>query len=207
MKKDGKKQKTGIMGGTFDPIHYGHLLIAENAREQFGLEHVVFVPSGHSPHKDVSRILSGRQRCEMVRLAIADSPYFSCSDYEVTKQDVSYTYLTLQAFAEHFPENKFYFIMGADSLADFDSWMHPEEISRLSTILAAVRDELNIKSLLPIREYLKQKYGAKIKFINTPGFSVSSRLIRQRIMECRSIRYLVPDAVEQYLKENKIYLN
>ncbi len=198
--------KIGVMGGTFNPVHYGHLLIAENAYEQYGLEHVFFMPTGRSPHKDGRQIISAAQRCEMVRLAIDGNPHFSCSDYETTKADVSYTYLTLQAFTQRFPGTELYFIMGADSLADFEHWLHPEEISRLSTILVAVRDELNIKELMPIREHLKKAYHAKIAFINTPGFSVSSRLIRKRVTEHSSIRYLVPDAVEQYIRQHHIYI-
>lgn len=206
MIKKEKKKKIGLMGGTFDPIHYGHLLIAENAYEQFRLDHVIFMPAGHSPHKDESQILSAEERSDMVRLAIADNPHFSYSDYEISKEHISYTYLTLQAFGRHYPDSELYFIMGADALADFESWLHPEEISRLSIILAAVRDDLNIPSLLPIRDHLRQKYNTQIEFINAPGFSVSSRLIRQRVAEHQSIRYLVPDAVEQYLKQHKIYL-
>ena len=96
--------------------------------------------------------------------------------------------------------------MGADSLAYFDAWMRPDKISRMSTILAAVRDGLNIEELLPIRESLQQKYGTKIGFINTPNFSVSSRMIRHRMEKGHSIRYLVPEAVERYLKEHRVYV-
>lgn len=206
-----KKRKIGLMGGTFNPIHYGHLLIAENAYEQFCLDEVIFIPTGHSPHKDIRQILSAKERLEMIHLAIADNPHFSCSDYEIQKEGISYTYLTVQAFFErsadaHHEDEELFFIMGADSLAYFDSWMRPDEISRMSTILAAVRDGLNIEELLPIREYLQQKYGTKVGFINTPNFSVSSHMIRQRIANHHSIRYLVPDVVEQYLKEHGNYL-
>lgn len=201
-----KKRRIGLMGGTFDPIHYGHLLIAENAYEQFCLDEVIFLPTGHSPHKDVRQILDAEERMEMIQLAIADNPHFSCSDYEIQKEGISYTYLTVQAFYKRAEGAELFFIMGADSLAYFDSWMRPDEISRMSTILAAVRDGLNTEELLPIREFLQQKYGTRIGFINTPNFSVSSRIIRQRIAERHSIRYLVPDVVEQYLKKHDVYL-
>lgn len=197
--------KIGVMGGTFNPVHYGHLLIAENAYEQFSLDKVVFMPTGRSPHKDEAHILDAAQRSEMIKLAISDNPHFSCSDYEVQKDDVSYTYLTLQAFHERFPGNDLYFIMGADSLAYLDRWQNPEEISGLCTILAAVRDGLNIRELTNIQDFLHKKYGTKISFINTPNFSVSSRMIRSRAAASQSIRYLVPDAVEQYIKQQGIY--
>lgn len=203
--KDTCLRKIGLMGGTFNPIHYGHLLIAENAYEQFGLDEVIFIPTGRSPHKDARQILDARERIEMIRLAIAENPHFSCSDYEVQKEGISYTYLTVQAFYERAAGSELYFIMGADSLAYFDSWMRPDKISQMSTILAAVRDGLNMEELLPIREELAQTYGTRIGFINTPNFSVSSRMIRRRILAGHTIRYLVPDVVEQYLKEHHVY--
>lgn len=193
------------MGGTFDPVHYGHLLIAENAHEQYALDEVIFLPTGQSPHKDIRQILDADDRMEMLRLATEDNPHFSCSDYEIRKEGISYTYLTVQAFYEQVAGDDLFFIMGADSLAYFDSWMRPDEISRMSTILAAVRDGLNQEELQPIREFLHQKYGTSIYFINTPNFSVSSRNIRKRITSGQSIRYLVPEVVEQYLKEHHIY--
>ncbi len=192
------------MGGTFNPVHYGHLLIAENAYEQFQLDEVIFMPAGNSPHKDSSQVLGAKERMDMIQLAIADNPHFSCSDFEILKEGISYTYLTLRAMKES-TEGELYFIMGADSLAYFDTWRNPDEISRMSIILAAVRDGLNMEELLPIREQLWHKYGTKIGFINTPSFSVSSNMIRQRVMSHHSIRYLVPDKVDGYIKENFIY--
>lgn len=200
-----KRKKIGLMGGTFNPIHYGHLLIAENACEQFELNTVIFMPTGHSPHKDSAQILDAYERLNMIRLAIADNPHFSCSDYEIQKEGICYTYLTLQAFHQQFLNDDLYFIMGADSLAYFDSWRCPEEISKLCTILGAVRDGLNIEELLPIQKLLQKKYGTNIQFINTPNFSVSSQMIRQRITAGHSIRYLVPDAVRDYISQNCIY--
>lgn len=193
------------MGGTFNPVHYGHLLIAENAYEQYNLDEVIFLPNGTSPHKDLSQILSAGHRMEMIKLAIADNAHFSLSDYEVKKGGVSYTYLTVSDFCAMYPDCELHFIMGADSLAYFDSWKHPEQISRQCMILAAVRDELNMDGLLPIRKTLYEKYGTRIEFISTPNFSVSSRIIRKRLEEHRSVRYLVPDAVEQYIKTHQIY--
>ena len=199
-------RRIGLMGGTFNPIHYGHLLIAENAYEQYHLDEVIFIPTGQSPHKDARQILGADERMEMIRLAIADNPHFSCSDYEIRTEGISYTYLTVQAFYEPAEERELFFIMGADSLAYFDAGMRPDKISRMSTILAAVRDGLNMEELLPIRESLQQKYGTKIGFINTPNFSVSSRMIRHRMEKGHSIRYLVPEAVERYLKEHRVYV-
>ncbi|MCI9125469.1 MAG: nicotinate-nucleotide adenylyltransferase [Eubacterium sp.] len=201
-----EKRKIGLMGGTFDPIHYGHLLIAENAYEQFRLDEVIFMPTGTSPHKDSGKILDANERMELIRLAIQDNPHFSCSDYEITKEGICYTYLTLRDFQKQFQDAELYFIMGADSLAYFDSWRCPDEISRLSTILAAVRDGLDLDQLLPIRDSLEQKYNTRIGFINTPNFSVSSHMIRQRLAKQQTVRYLIPDVVEAYLKQHAIYV-
>lgn len=204
--KDKKRRNIGLMGGTFNPIHYGHLLIAENAYEQFGLDEVIFMPTGSSPHKDDRQILDAKERLKMVQLAIADNPHFSCSDYEILKEGVCYTYLTLQQLKNTLPDCDLFFIMGADSLAYFESWRCPDEISRSSTILAAVRDGLNIEELQPIKKHLLEEYGTQIEFINTPNFSVSSEIIRHRIKKRHSIRYLVPDVVEAYIKQHKLYL-
>lgn len=202
-----ENKKIGLMGGTFDPVHYGHLLIAENAYEQFQLDEVIFMPTGSSPHKDENQILGAKERLEMIELAIAGNPHFSCSDYEIQKSGISYTYLTLQELHKQLHGCRLYFIMGADSLAYFSSWKRPDEISRLSTILAAVRDGLDIEELLPMRSLLYKQYGTQVGFINTPNFSVSSHNIRQRVLQQHSIRYLVPDAVEEYIRQHHIYFN
>ena len=117
-------KKIGIMGGTFNPIHNGHLLIAENARWQFGLDQICFLPAGIPPHKQNLMVLDGHSRCEMVQLAIEDNPDFYLSDYEVQRTEPSYTYLTLEYLKQKYPEDTLYFIMGADSLRDFagQSW-------------------------------------------------------------------------------------
>ena len=201
------KTKIGIMGGTFNPIHYGHLLIAENACEQFHLSQVFFLPTGnHAPHKDSSKITEASVRSEMVKLAICDNHHFQYSDYELRQKEIGYTYRTLLAFDARYPDAELYFIMGADSLAYFDKWRHPDKISEHCTILAAVRDELDYSQLEPIRRNLKNTYGTKIEFINSPNFEVSSHLIREKLQKKQSIKYLLPEAVEQYILQHQLYL-
>ncbi len=112
-------QKVGIMGGTFDPIHYGHLLIAQSAAEEFTLDQVLFLPTGKAPHKSYQHVTDPERRCDMVKLAISDNPKFKLSFLEVDHTEVNYTYLTLQKMKEQFNNSKFYFIMGEDSLDDF----------------------------------------------------------------------------------------
>ena len=152
------KKKIGIFGGTFNPVHYGHLLIAENACDQFELDHVIFLPTGHTPHKAFMGEKMSIHRCHMVEAAIADNPKFSISYREIESTGVNYTYVTLARFHNDYPDCELYFILGADSLFDFDSWRHPEEICKYANILAAVRGNLNADEVDRQIVYLKEKY-------------------------------------------------
>ena len=166
--------KIGIMGGTFDPIHYGHLMIAENAAEQFGLDQIWFMPNGNPPHKRNSNITSAEHRCAMVELAIAGNPRFTLSRREVDADGVCYTYETLASLHEECPDDRFYFIMGADSLSEFESWRNPDIICQNAVILAAVRDLTDDGALQDQIRHLTEKYQAEIFRIQTPNFSISS---------------------------------
>ena len=144
----GKRKKKGIMGGTFDPIHIGHLILGENACLQFGLDSVLFMPSGNPPHKPHR---PGRattdQRVEMVRLAIADNPHFELSLAETHDQGYTYTKETLRRLTAENPDTDYYFIMGADSLFQFEHWKEPGEICQLATLVVAVRDHVSDEKL------------------------------------------------------------
>lgn len=199
------KKRIGIFGGTFNPIHYGHLIIAENARTQYNLEQVIFLPTGHSPHKTFMGEDMSIHRCRMVEAAIADNPYFSISYREIQNASVNYTYRTLEKIRQENPETDLYFILGADSLFDFDLWRHPELICRYATILAAVRDYLNEQKVDDQIQYLRDKYQGIIYRLDTPNFNVSSKGIRERIQNEDTIRYMVPERVEQYIQDNHLY--
>lgn len=205
MEKGEAKRKIGIFGGTFNPVHYGHLMIAENACEQFGLEKVVFMPTGHSPHKPFMGEDMKRHRCRMLELAIEDNPLFGISYREVESTRVNYTYATLRQLNEEHPGIQFYFILGADSLFDFLFWRHPELICKEAVILAAVRDEWNEKKVDEQISYLCRRLQGQIYRLNTPNFNVSSKSIRERILKGQTIRYLVPDPVAGYIRENRLY--
>ena len=198
-------KKVGIMGGTFNPIHNGHLLIAENACEQFGLDEIRFIPTGKSPHKQGQHILDGADRMHMVQLAIAGNPAFLADDRELRSDRLSYSYLTLEQMHEEAPENELYFIMGGDSLRDFKTWYHPERICRVATLVAAIRDRCNMKHLQMYADELHELYAADIRLLDTPNLSVTSSELRQRIAEGRSVRYQVPDAVRDYIIEKQLY--
>jgi nicotinate-nucleotide adenylyltransferase len=200
------ERKVGIMGGTFDPIHIGHLILAENAYEQFGLEKVVFMPSGNPPHK---RTRTGRasneERTEMVKLAIAPNPHFEISLEEMNEEGYSYTYRTLEALKEEHPDTEYFFILGADSLFDFDGWKDPQRICNACTLVAAARNHTPTEELDRQIEHIASAYRTSVRKLDTPNIDVSSNQIRIWISEGHTIRYYVPDSVIDYIRKNGVY--
>lgn len=199
--------RIGIMGGTFDPIHNGHLMLGEYAYRKFDLDEVWFMPNGNPPHKqDVSIRRMTDHRIRMTELAIEDIPYFKLCTYETDRTEKSYTYETMECFHERYPEHEFYFIIGADSLLALDSWKCPQRLLQLVTILAAYRDDMDTPEEMDSRiRYLNRKYHGDIRLLRTPVVSVSSRDIRRRIREGLSYDYLMPDKTAEYIKQYHIY--
>ena len=146
--------KIGVMGGTFDPIHIGHLLLGEFAYEDFGLDEIWFLPNGNPPHKENESGEGIDERVEMVRMAIEGVPYFKLSLYEAKENVHSYTYQTMAHFNEKYPEHDFYFILGADSLFAIEEWKFFKEIFPTCTILAAMRDDKDIQDMEKQIQYL-----------------------------------------------------
>lgn len=198
-------QKIGIMGGTFNPIHNGHLLMAEYAREEFDLNQVLFLPTGHSPHKLEQQITEASMRCDMIKYAIQDNSFFKLDLTEVNDERISYTYLTLPLLQKKYPNAKLYFILGADSLYDLEDWRKPEEILSACSILAAYREDNRGKDFQKQINYLNDKYHAHIYPLHMPSFEISSSDIRNRVKEHRSIHYLVPKEVEKYIQKTGLY--
>ncbi len=201
----GRKKKTGIMGGTFNPIHVGHLLLAENARDSFGLDEILFIPSGRSYMKQEAEILDRRERYEMTSLAIEGNPAFSISDIEVRRKGNTYTCDTLSRLKASEPETEFYFIVGADSLFSMETWREPERIFRDCVVLAAVRDDKDSDKLQGQISYLEEKFNARIYQITFKEIDISSTDIRMRLANGQSIRYMVPDKVISYIEEHHLY--
>lgn len=200
-----QSKKTGILGGTFDPVHYGHLLIAQSALEEFNLDQVLFLPTGKSPHKSSDQVTDPLIRCEMLKLAIKDNCRFGLSFIEAANKEVNYTYRTLQKLHKQEENLHLYFIMGEDSLNDFSNWKNPEEICRQASILTAVRNETgsDIKSKI---EQVSRQYSADVFMLHAPNFSVSSREIRERVKMGKSIRYMLPQQVETFIRQNFLYM-
>lgn len=209
---EGNRKRIGIMGGTFNPIHNGHLAIAEGAREQFFLEKVLFIPSGVPYMKDLQAVLPIRIRCEMTALAISDNPYFALSDLEISDAEQgknTYTFETLQKLRRMDPEAAYYFILGADSLQDMEHWKNPELIFQNCTILAAVRgaeEETPLQDNLAGQiQYLQEKYQASIAMLKMEAMELSSTQIRRCIKEGKSIQKMVPKAVASYIQDHHLY--
>ncbi len=200
------KIKIGIMGGTFNPIHYGHLILAENSYNQFKLNKVLFMPVGIPPHKENHGIVSALDRMNMINLAISDNSHFEVSDFEVKREGTTYTARTLELLVKENQNYEYYFIVGADSLFYMDKWLEPETIFRLSKIIVANRNH-SLDSLIDSKMLsLKNEFNAEIFKLDTPCIDISSNEIRNRVKN-NTIKYLVPDSVKEYIYEKKLYMN
>ena len=195
-------KRIGIFGGTFDPIHTGHLIMAENVKEQVHLDTVLFVPSGNPPLKDNSGVSPAEIRAEMVRLAISSNSSFGISEVEMNAPagEKTYTVNTLLKLREEYSAEqvKFYLIIGMDQLIDLHKWKDPGKLFMLSEVVVINRPGYLIQQV-------ENDYGRQCIYVPVPNIDISSTDIRFRIQEKRSIRYLVPDAVEEFIKENQLY--
>jgi nicotinate-nucleotide adenylyltransferase len=201
-----KKKKIGILGGTFDPIHIGHLMLAQSAFEQLGLEKVLFIPSGMPPHKlNRKGGSSDEDRLEMTRLAIMDNPAFELSDIEMYSAEPTYTYFTVKKLSSLNPDNDYYFIIGEDSLVDFTGWRKPEEIVKYCHIVAGVRPGSSDEKIEEIISRTQAATGGNFIHIKSPALEISSHEIRQKIAEGRSVKYIVTDEVMDYIEKNGLY--
>lgn len=198
-------KKTGILGGTFNPIHMAHLIVAEIALEEAGLDEILFVPSGCSYLKDAADILPAKERIRMTGLAIEDNPKFALSTIETDREGNSYTCDTLLELKERYPDQENYLIVGADNLFTMEEWKDPEVIFRNAKILAAVRGGKKREDMEEKIRELKEKYGADIMLLHIKHVDISSSMIRKKVAEGRSIRYMLPERVRQYIIKNHFY--
>lgn len=200
-----EKKRIGIMGGTFNPVHNGHLLLAETAFYQFDLDEVLIMPTKNTYYKKMSNTASEEDRVSMVSLAIADNAHFVLSTEEIDRDGTTYTVDTLRNLTAAHPDFEYYFIMGADSLYHIESWRETEEIFRKAVILVADRDAGRSTSLKSQIAYIMNKYDADIRLLESPVMEISSHDIRRRVREGESIRYLLPQSVVDYIYEKKLY--
>ena len=198
-------RKIGILGGSFDPIHNGHLAIARAAYTDFDLDEVWFIPAGHSPNKNESGMTPSEYRAEMVALAVKPYPYFKMSTVEIEAEETSYTYLTLTKLKEACPDTDFFFIMGADSLDYLEKWYHPEIICEKAVILAAVRDDMDLLEVEKKISALKQLFPAEIYPIEGGKTDISSSEIRAALRRGKTDISLIPPKVLAYIQEHHLY--
>lgn len=199
--------RLGVFGGSFNPVHYGHLLLAEFCREACGLELIWFIPAATAPHKEKQKHTTDTQRLEMLQLATAGNVHFEVSDMEIERGGVSYTVDTLQQIRDQRPDDELFFLMGGDSLDDFHLWREPARICELATPLVVDRHgatDVDVRKFEPFvsDERLSEIRSHQVRF---PVVEISSTDVRQRAGSARSLRYRLPRSVEKYIENAKLY--
>lgn len=197
-------KKIGILGGTLDPIHNGHMSMAKCAREQLSLDKIIIMPTPNPPHKNAKNISDANIRLFMVKIAIENIDYLEYSDFEMKREGIIYTSDTLELFIKENPDSEIFFIMGADSLLAIETWHKPEKIFEQCKVVVVDRDNSDEKINKQI-SYLQDKYDAQIIYLNMPMVDISSTNIKERIKNNESINNLVPKKVEKYILQNKLY--
>lgn len=200
-------KRIAIMGGTFDPIHFGHLVAAEAARDSFKLDRVFFVPSGNPPHKKNYPVTDAKHRYLMTNLAVAANPYFEVSAIEIERPGYSYAVDTVAKFYKTYKQAELFFITGADAILEILTWKSVERLTELCYFIAATRPGTNLEELHHFIQGLPKNIGQKIHIMEVPALAISSTDIRRRVAEHRTIKYLLPEAVEQYIFKNGLYQN
>lgn len=195
-------KRLGVMGGTFDPIHHGHLFVAEEARAHFDLEQVLFVPNSTPPHKDNRNVSASHHRFAMTEIAVAANHHFACSTLERDRAGASYTVDTLLALRELHPETELFYITGVDAVAEILTWKRHEEVIQLAQFIAAARSGYDPAVLA---QELPASYQQRIEILHSPALEISSTDLRRRVAENRPIRYLVPEDVVEYIERNQLY--
>lgn len=198
--------RIGLLGGTFNPIHTGHLIISEYIREVFPLDKVIFIPSGDPPHKNEKELIPASNRYEMTKLAIESNPYFELSDIELKRQGKSYTTDTIDTLKAEMPHDEVYFIVGGDILDELISWKDISGVFRKINFILIGRNGLEDDEILKKIDEYNKEYNSTIYYIKGPQIEISSTSIRQHIKEEKSIKYLVPKKVEDYIISNRLYL-
>lgn len=197
-------KRYGIFGGTFNPIHSGHLMIAEFLREESNLDKILFIPTGSPPHKDLN--VSAIDRFNMVKKATENNDKFEISDIETKRINLSYTVDTIKELKNILKDIKLYFLIGLDTLFELKTWKKIDELSKEIEFIVALRPNyINIDEINKEILFLKNNYETEIKIVQTPQLEISSTSLRKRIVEGKSLKYLIPDEVIEYIEENNLY--
>lgn len=197
------KKRIGILGGTFNPIHLGHLMIAEMALEAFNLNRVIFVPAKEPPHKEAD-VIEAKYRLEMVHVAVLDNPNFLVSDVEMKREGKSYTIDTVRYFYNTYgPTTEFFFIAGTDTIQNLPTWKYIEELLDMCEFIGAIRPGAT-EDIGESIEWFGQR-GSRIHILEVPEIKLSATDLRYRLRQGLSTRYMLPRSVYQYIKRHKIY--
>ncbi|MCC5911570.1 MAG: nicotinate-nucleotide adenylyltransferase [Clostridiaceae bacterium] len=200
-------KKYGIMGGTFDPIHLGHLFIAETALREVQLDKIIFVPTGTPPHKYHRLITDGYHRLVMTSMAINSNEKFYLSDIEINRSGDSYTIDTIKyMLKQHKEPTEFHFIIGSDAFVEIETWKNYIELFHLIKFVVTTRAGYDNEELNDKINYLKETYSAEVIKMSIPNLEISSSDLRNRIKEERSIKYMVTEDVERYIQKNYLYI-
>ncbi len=200
-----KPKKIAIMGGTFDPIHYGHLVTAEAVMHEYQIDRVLFIPSGQPPHKNDSQVTSAEHRYLMTLLATETNPRFFSSRIEIDREGYTYTIDTIRELKKMYPETEIYFITGADAFSNILTWKNPELLLSSCHFVAATRPGYSRKKAAPQIEAVMERHADTLHYLEVPALSISSSEIRERIKEGRPIKYLLPETVENYIYKHGLY--
>lgn len=200
-------KKIGILGGTFDPVHLGHIGLAKDAREQAGLDELVFIPAKLQPFKLDKKITSGEDRLKMLKLAAEDLSGFKVSSYELDSEGISYTYLTLRKMKETYgPDSKLYFITGTDAFLKIEYWKESCELLENYSFIIGSRPGYREGELADCIDRIRRGYNTEIKNINNTQLDISSTQIRERLKTGESAADLLPEKVEAYIKTKGLYI-
>jgi nicotinate-nucleotide adenylyltransferase len=199
------KLKTGIFGGTFDPVHIGHLAVAERVRCDSGLDKVVFIPTNTSPFKVGQVNSSGEHRLNMLRLATQENPHFTVSDIELQRGGTSYTVDTMEHLKSLYPSDEFFFIMGMDSFLELNGWKGVDRLTELCRLVVVTRPGYELGQTQRRSLGLPQTVWKRTRFLEVPGLDIAATEIRDRVRRGQSVRYLLIPEVETYIHENGIY--
>lgn len=197
--------RTGIMGGTFNPVHIAHIKMAESAYRQAGLDRVVFMPSKNPPHKKDISIIPEKHRGAMVKLAVRGIPYFEYSDFEFKREGITYSATTLELLHMQNPQEEYFFIMGGDSFFQIESWYMPGQIMEYATIIATGRNGAGKRQMEAYAKELENKYNARILLVDMPQMDISSSCIRKIILSGGDASMYLPEGVWEYIKNNRCY--
>lgn len=197
--------KKAIFGGTFDPIHIGHIHIAYEALYNLQLDKILFMPAGNPPHKINKTITDAEIRYDLVKKAIEHEPHFEISDYEINKKGNSYSYETVELFSKLECNTEWYFLIGVDSLMDLDNWKNVDRILNSCKLVVYNRAGFTMEKILKQKNYIEERFNKKIIFLNMPIIDISSTNIRNNIKEGKNVNYLLPCGVDGIVDRLQLY--